>query len=38
MTLNLLIQKFWVLKGNAAICRVVKNYSHCKKLNTKSGS
>jgi len=38
MTLNLLIQKFWVLKGNAAVRRVVKICSHCKKLNSKPGS
>ena len=35
MTLNLLVQRFWILQGSAAIRRVIKNCYHCRKLHAK---
>ena len=38
MTLNLIMQRFWILKGSAAVRRVIKNCMLCRKLNAKPGN
>ena len=35
MTLNLIMQKFWILKGSAAVRRVIKDCMLCRKVNVK---
>ena len=38
ITLNLIMQRFWILKGSAAVRRVIKNCMLCRKLNAKPGN